>query len=311
MAKYIAKRLLFALVTVFVITFILYLMMEVMPGSPFNDVKLTEAQKAILRAEYGLDQPFIVKFTNYITKVFQGDFGVSYAIQPDVPISTMMTARIPISIRIGLQAIGVGATLGLLLGIFAALKRNTIFDTIATVISVIGVSVPGFVFALGLLYFVGFKMGALPLTYNVASPFISSLMPTIALSMMTMATVARFARSEMIDVLNSEYMLLAESKGLSKRILIFRHALRNALIPIITVLGPLAAGVLTGSLVVEKIFSVPGVGSLLVMGIQTNDYNVTIACALVYSILYIVIMLIVDISYGIIDPRIRLAKGGE
>lgn len=311
MAKYIAKRLLLAVLTVFLITFLLYLMLDLMPGSPFNDEKLSESQKALLYAKYGLDQPFFVRFTNYITMVVQGDFGISYSIQKNASISTMLATRVPISIRIGLQAIALGSICGLLLGIVAAIKHNTWFDTVATILSVIGVSVPAFVFALGLSYFVGFQLNLLPLTYSSLSPFESSIMPTISLSMMTMATVARFARSEMIDVLNSEYMLLAESKGLSKRILIFRHALRNALIPIITVLGPLVAGVLTGSLVVEKIFSIPGLGSLLVQAIQTNDYNVTIACALIYSILYIFIMLIVDILYGVIDPRIRLAKGGE
>lgn len=311
MVKYITKRVLLAILTVFLITFLLYLMLDFMPGSPFNDEKLTEAQKALLYAKYGLDQPFIVRFTNYITMVIQGDFGVSYAIQKNADISTMLAVRIPISIRIGLQAVTLGAIIGLLLGIIAALKHNTIFDTFATVLSVIGVSVPAFVFAIGLSYFVGFKLSLLPLSYMSSNPFQSTILPTIALSMMTMATVARFSRSEMIDVLNSEYMLLAESKGLSKRVLIFRHALRNALIPIITVLGPLIAAVLSGSLVIEKIYSIPGLGSLLIQAIQVNDYNVTIACALIYSVLYIFIMLIVDILYGVIDPRIRLAKGGE
>ncbi|MFV0396175.1 MAG: ABC transporter permease [Coprobacillaceae bacterium] len=306
MLKYIAKRLLLAAITILVITFILYLMLEFMPGSPFNDEKLTQAQKDVLYAKYGLDQPFIIKFKNYLIMVFtEFDFGVSYSIQKNADITTMLAEKVPISIRIGVQAIALGSITGLLLGILAALKHNTWLDTFSTVLSVIGVSVPAFVFALGLQYFIGFKLGAFPLFYNSTNAFSSSVLPSIALSMMTMATVARFARSEMIDVLNSEYMLLAESKGLPKKTLIFRHALRNALIPVITVLGPLVASVLTGSLVVEKIFSIPGIGSLLVQGIQTNDYNVTIACALIYSILYIIVMLVVDNLYGVIDPRIR------
>ncbi len=312
MVKYIAKRLLLATVTIFVITFILYLMLDLMPGSPFNDEKLTEAQKAVLYQKYGLDQPFIIKFKNFLVRVFtKFDFGVSYNILKNADITTMLADRAPISLRIGVQSILIGSITGLLLGIIAALKHNTWMDTVATVFSVIGVSVPAFVFALGLVYFIGFKLRILPLSYDPSTPFTSSILPSISLSMMTMATVARFSRSEMLDVLNSDYMLLAESKGLPKRVLIFRHALRNALIPIITVLGPLVASVLTGSLVVERIFSVNGVGSLLVQAIQGNDYNVTVACALIYSTLYIVVMLVIDILYGVIDPRIRLAKGGE
>ena len=139
----------------------------------------------------------------------------------------------------------------------------------------------------------------------------SSVLPSVSLSMFTMASIARFTRSEMMEVMGSEYMLLAESKGLSGSALVFKHALRNALIPIITVLAPLIVDLMTGSLVVEKIFAIPGVGSLLVNAIQSNDYNVVISLSFIYSALYIGIMLVVDILYGIIDPRIRLAKKGD
>ena len=202
-----------------------------------------------------------------------------------------------------------GATLGLLLGLLAALKHNTIFDTIATIISVLGVSLPSYVFALSLLYVFGYKLSWLPILYQLDNPFESSILPTIALSMFSMANIARFTRTEMLEVLHSDYMLLAESKGISGPKLIVRHALRNALIPIITVLGPLIVNTMTGSLVIEKIFAIPGIGELMVRSIQQNDYNVTIALSFVYSVMYIGIMLLVDILYGIIDPRIRLSKG--
>ena len=200
---------------------------------------------------------------------------------------------------------------GKTLGFLAALKRDTVVDSIATIISVIGVSVPSYVFALALSYTFGFKFRWFPMLFSAKDIFGSSVLPSISLSMFTMASIARFTRSEMIEVLDSDYMLLAESKGISGPALIFRHALRNALIPIITVLAPLIVDLMTGSLVVEKIFAIPGVGSLLVTAIQSNDYNVVIGLSFIYSAMYIGIMLVVDLLYGIIDPRIRLAKGDD
>ncbi len=167
---------------------------------------------------------------------------------------------------------------------------------------------PSYVSALALSYYFGFKLQWFPMLFSAKKMMSSSIMPSVALSMFTMASIARFTRSEMLEVLGSDYMLLAESKGISGAALIFRHALRNALIPIITVLAPLIVDLMTGSLVVEKIFSIPGVGSLLVNAIQSNDYNVVIALSFIYSALYIGIMLVVEILYGIIAPRIRLAK---
>ncbi len=173
-----------------------------------------------------------------------------------------------------------------------------------------GVSIPSYVFALALSYSLGFKLKLFPMLYSAGAPFTSSVMPSIALSLFTLASIARFTRTEMLEVLDSDYMQLAESKGMYGSRLIVRHALRNALIPIVTVLAPLIVDLMTGSLVVEKIFSIPGVGSLLVTAIQSNDYNVVIALSFIYSAMYIGIMLVVDILYGIIDPRIRLAKEG-
>ncbi len=222
----------------------------------------------------------------------------------------MLTTRLPTSIRIGGQAVVLGAIIGLLLGILAALKHNTIWDTITTIISVLGVSVPSYVFALGLAYVFGYELKWAPLLYSIDAPFSSSALPSIALSMFTIASIARFTRSEMLEVLSSDYVLLAQSKGVTGPKLIFRHVLRNALIPIVTVLAPLVVSLMTGSLVVEKIFSIPGIGSLLVTAIQSNDYNVIIVLSFIYSAMYIGIMLVVDILYGIIDPRIRLSKEG-
>lgn len=309
--KYTLKRVITALFTLLAILLVLFVLMQLMPGSPFNDEKLNDSQRAALYAKYGLDQPVVVQFFRYVGNMLRGDFGVSYNISKNTPISQLIQTRLPISILIGGFAVLIGAVLGLLLGLLAALKHNTIWDSIATIISVIGVSVPSYVFALALSYSLGFKLKWFPMLFNIQDVMESSVLPSISLSMFTMASIARFTRSEMLEVLGSDYMLLAESKGISGASLIFRHALRNALIPIITVLAPLIVDLMTGSLVVEKIFAIPGVGSLLVTAIQSNDYNVVISLSFVYSAMYIIIMLVVDILYGIIDPRIRLAKDGD
>ena len=308
MKKYLLKRIVISIITLLVILLVLFLMLEYMPGSPFNDEKLTADQIILLNQKYGLDKPVFIRFFNYVKNMITGDFGVSYTISKNTPISTLLQSRLPISLRVGGQAVLLGSIVGLILGVIAAIKHNTIWDTLTTVISVLGVSLPSYVFALALSYYLGFKVTLFPLLYSSEIPFKSSVLPTIALCMFTIATIARFTRTEMIEVLASDYMQLAESKGISGIKLLTRHALRNALIPIITVLAPLIVGLMTGSLVIEKIFSIPGIGSLLVTAIQSNDYNVIVALAFIYSAMYIGIMLVVDVLYGIVDPRIRLAK---
>ncbi|GHU74952.1 peptide ABC transporter permease [Clostridia bacterium] len=309
MRRYIITRVAIAALTLLAILFILFLLMEFLPGSPFNDEKLSDAQRAIISAKYGLDRPMMVRFLNYIKNMLTGDFGVSYAISKNTPITDLLKTRLPVSIRLGGQAVVTGAVLGLLLGLVAAIKHNTWVDPVMTIISVLGISIPSYVFALGLSYLLGFKAGWFPMLYQQQRAFRSTVLPTISLAMFTMATVARFTRTEMLEVLDSDYMQLAETKGVGGFNLIFRHALRNALIPIITVLAPLIVGLMTGSLVIEKIFSIPGIGQLLVNAIQSNDYNVIATLSFLYSLMYIGIMLVVDILYGVIDPRIRLTKG--
>ncbi len=310
MRNYILKRVLISVFTLLAITLVLFILLQAMPGSPFNDEKLNDEQRANLYEKYGLDQPIPVQFVKYVGNLCKGDFGVSYKISKNTPISQLISSRLPVSIKIGGQAVALGALVGLLLGIVAALYHGTFWDNLSTLISVLGVSVPSYVFALALSYSLGFKLQWFPMLYSTKEAFASSVLPSIALSMFTMASIARFTRTEMLEVLDSDYMLLAESKGIAGAPLIIRHALRNALIPIITVLAPLIVDLMTGSLVVEKIFSIPGVGSLLVTAIQSNDYNVVIALSFIYSAMYIAIMLVVDILYGIIDPRIRVAKDG-
>lgn len=311
MFKYITKRVVISFLTLLAILLVLFLMLELMPGSPFNDEKLTSSQLALLNAKYGLSDPVLVRFFRYVVNMFQGDFGVSYVINKNKAVSALISGPLSLSIRIGAMAMVVGSILGLILGVAAALNHNTWVDTLCSFISIIGVSVPSYVFALVLMYYVGFKLSWTPILYSAKNAGSSMILPVLALSMFTLANVSRFTRSELIDVLGSDYIQLVKAKGVKQTGLILNHALRNALIPIVTIMGPLLVNLLTGSMVVEKVFGIPGIGMLMVQAIQNNDYNVVIACAFIYSALYIFVMLIVDILYGFIDPRIRVAKEGN
>ena len=309
MVKYTLKRILWAFVTLMIILMVLFLLLEFMPGSPFNDERLSPEQIQVLKDSYGLNEPVVTKFMIFIKNVFKGDFGISFGIFKNKAVSDIVLPRLGVSVRLGAQALGLGSIFGLALGTIAGSNHNTWKDSFSTIIAVIGVSIPSFVFALSLAYVVGYKWQLVPITFDPSSPFLSTVLPTIALSMFVMAQITRFLRTELIDVLDSDFIKLVKAKGVNPRRSITHHALRNALISVITVLGPLMVNLMTGSLVVEKVFGIPGIGSLLVEAIQINDYNVIIMVAFVYSALYIFVNLGVDILYGVIDPRIRVAKG--
>ena len=303
--KYIGKRLVISLITLFVILMVLFLMVKFLPGSPINNEKLSASARAAIEAQYGLDQPIPVQFVRYIQNMLTGDFGVSFNLYKDMQVSSLVGSAAKLSMIYGLCAVIIGTVIGMFLGVFAALHKNTIWDTIATVISVIGVSIPSFVFAMLILLLFASKLRLLPTSYSSSNAIKSSIMPILALSV---GVIANVARTEMVSVLTSEYMTLAKAKGLDRKTLIFKHALRNALIPVITILGPILVNLMTGTMVVEKICSVPGLGKLLINSILSNDYNIILACSFLYAAMYIFMMLIIDISYGIIDPRIRLGK---
>ena len=299
MFRYIMKRIGYMFITLFIVISVVFFLVRLLPGTPFNEEKLNAEQIAQLQAQYGLDDPVPVQYVRYLTGVFQGKLGIKLRIGP--------------SAMLGTQALVLGSVVGLILGIVAALNRNSIWDYLCTILCVLGVSVPSFVVAATLQLYLGAKFRLFPITWGVplGSDFryIWTILPSIALSFFTIANVARFTRTELVEVLNSEYIITAKAKGLSKSTVILKHALRNALIPVITVLGPLAAGLLTGSLVVEKVFAVPGIGDLLVNAINTNDLFIISGVAIIYSAFYITVILIVDVLYGVIDPRIRLAGG--
>ena len=206
MSKYIIKRVLISIMTLAAIVFVLFLMLDFMPGSPFNDEKLTAAQKALLYTKYGLDKPFFVRFVKYVLAMLKGDLGNSYVLNKNKAVSEMIKAPLGVSIKVGAMGMLLGTVLGLGLGIAAALRHNTWIDTLCSVVSILGVSVPAYVFALLLAYFVGFKLGWIPILWNSKNVAKSMIGPMIALAMSPMANVSRFTRSELIDVLGSDYI---------------------------------------------------------------------------------------------------------
>ncbi len=280
--------------------------MKLMPGSPFNDEKLSEEQKTMLNEKYGLNDPLPIQYGNYMANVVKGDFGNSFQYD-NQPVWDLIKPRLVPSFQMGLFSMIIGVIVGLLLGVIAATRQNTWVDYLATFISVIAISVPSFVLAVLLQYVFAVRLQWFPVAgWEGIS---TAILPSLALSAVVVATVARYIRAEMIEVLSSDYILLARAKGNSTQRVLFGHALRNALIPVITILVPMLASILTGTLTIENIFGVPGLGDQFVRAITTNDFSVIMAITLLFSTLFIVSIFIVDILYGLIDPRIRLQGG--
>ena len=319
MFKYILKRLGYMAVTLFLVLTVNFLLLQLLPGSPFDGEKKTEAQIAILEEKYGMNDPIPVQYARYLKGVFQGDFGTSFKLQ-NQEVTDLVLTRIPYTIRPGALALLIGIIIGITLGAIAAMKRNSWADHMITIISVLGVSIPSFVLAAFLQYFICTKLGWLPVIYQPADEmrgvtmwdeFKSLILPAISLSVPVIASLMRYMRSELIEVLNTDYILLARAKGLTKAQVIVHHALRNALIPVITVVGPMVVSIMTGSLVVEKFFGVPGLSNLLLNSVTMKDQFLTLGIAFFYAFLYVIVILIIDLLYGVIDPRIRLAGGGK
>ncbi|WP_203247836.1 ABC transporter permease [Sporosarcina beigongshangi] len=308
MKKFIAVRVVNIILTLLVIATATFFLMKLLPGSPFDEEKLaglSDEARMEFYTRYGLDKPVFVQYGKYMGNLVQGDLGTSFYFKGQ-KVESLIKSRIGPSALLGLQAVLLGMSIGLLLGMIAAFRHNTAWDYFTMFIAVIGVSIPNFVFAALLQYYVGLKWGIFPVAFW--NSYSSSVLPTIALSMMVIALIARFTRNEMLEVLQQDYILTAKAKGLSQWNVIFHHTLRNSLIPIITILGPITVSLLTGSLVIENIFGIPGIGSLFVDSIKVNDYTTIMGLTLFYSAFYILIVLIVDLLYGVIDPRIRLTE---
>ncbi|WP_071459148.1 oligopeptide ABC transporter permease [Bacillus massilinigeriensis] len=309
MGKYLAKRVLYMFITLFLIASLTFFLMKIIPGTPFASAnKLSPQQVEIMKAKYGLDKPVPVQYVTYLGKLAKGDLGISFQFN-NTPVTDLMIKRLGPSAQLGFQAVFFGTIVGLLLGVFAALRQNTWVDYGATFLAVLGKSIPNFVFAGLMQYYIGVKLGLLPVLFWKGFEY--TIMPTIALSMFPIAIAARFMRTEMIEVLGTDYITLAKAKGASFFEIAFKHALRNALIPLITVLGPLTISLMTGSLVIEQIFAIPGLGEQFVKAVNVNDYPVIMGTTLLFAFLFVVVILIVDILYGIIDPRIRLSGGSK
>lgn len=308
MTRYILSRLGYMIFTFLLIASLTFFLMQTLPGSPFNDERLSEAQEQVLNQRYGLDEPVAIQYFKYLGNVMVGELGVSFQFDGR-SVTTIIGERIGVSAILGAQAMGLGLVLGGLLGIIAAVRHNTFMDYTAMIIAVLGLSIPNFVFAGLLQYWVGVRLQWLPVAFWQGFEY--SILPTISLAAFVMATIARYMRSEMLDVLGQDYITTAHAKGVDRWKVIRKHGIRNAMIPIITIVGPLTVSLMTGTLVVEQIFSVPGLGEQFVNSILTNDYPVIMGVTLFFSLLFIAVIFVVDILYGVIDPRIRLSGGGR
>lgn len=304
MLKYVVKRIALAIVTIWAVATLTFFLMNMVPGGPFLSEKAISPQAtAALEAKYGLDKPLGEQYVTYITGVAHGDFGDSLK-QRGRTVAGIIQAKFPVSAKIGGISILVSLILGVLLGSIAALKRGKFLDSLISVISTMGIAVPSFVICTVLMYFFGVKFRVLP-TMGLSS-WKHFIMPVAALAFYPTAYIMRLMRSSMLDVLGQDYMRTAKAKGLSGKVQLFKHALRNAILPVVTYVGPMLAYTVTGSFVVEKIFTIPGLGGEFIGAIQGRDYTLIMGTTIFLATLIIVMNVVVDIVYKLIDPRITL-----
>lgn len=312
LAKYFLKRIAYGVVTLFVLVSLTFFMQQLLPGNPFiGDKNLPEATMEALYAKYGLDKPVWMQYFIYLGNCLHGDLGVS--LQNHREITTIIAESFVVSFDVGVRAVIFAFVLGVLLGTVAAIKRGSAVDTICMFVALVGVSVPSFIVASILQYFLGMK-----LTMALGDPVFattgwdewnSKILPVFALGFGSLAQISRLTRTSMLDVLSQDYIKTAKAKGLSQPAIIWKHALRNSIMPVVTVLGPITAGVLTGGFVVENIFSIPGMGRYFVQSIQNRDYTLISGTTIFYGAFLIVANLVVDLVYGLIDPRVKLEEG--
>ena len=306
MVKYIAKRLGMMLAAMLAIIVLTFCLMHAVPGGPFtSDRKATPEVEAALNEKFGLNDPLPVQLLRYMGGLLHGDFGPSYKYTGKT-VNDFIETGFPVSAKIGLITVVFVLLAAIPMGIFAAVKNGKWQDMLIMAVATIGVTIPSFVIASLLIYFFSHQLGWTPAYWDWSAA--GYILPVVALGGYSVSYLARLMRSSLLEVMGQDYIRTARAKGLSEFKVITGHALRNALIPIVTVLGPLTVELMTGSLVVEHIFAIPGMGSLLVSAIQFNDYNVVLAVVFLYSVMFIAVILAVDILYGVIDPRIRLAK---
>lgn len=315
MGKYFAKRFGMALLTILLVACLTFLLMNAVPGSPWLSEKSpSEATIAALNAKYGMDKPVYVQLGMYLKNILHGDFGVSLKMQKNREVLSIIKEMFPVSAKVGAIALAWAVLVGVPLGCLAAFKRGKLTDSILRIICTLGISMPSFVVASVLLVvFAGglssFKL--FPTIFNASQGWRAYVLPCFALGFYPMCYTARQTRSAMLDSLNQEYIKTARAKGLKNNKIIFKHALRNALIPVITYLGPQVAFTLCGGFVVESVFSIPGLGRYFVQSIQNRDYPVIMGTTIFLASFIILMNLVVDLLYKVADPRINLTKGGE
>jgi ABC-type dipeptide/oligopeptide/nickel transport system permease component len=316
MLQFIIKRVLWFVPTIIAVAAVTFVIMNLTPGSPFQPAGANNLREDIIKQiekQYGLDKPLPVRFVIYLGKAVRGDFGESYARRPQ-KVNDIMRRSVPVSLHLGAMALALATVGGLALGVLAAVNQNGIIDYISATFAILAYSVPSFV--LGILLLLLFVIWIPDWTgwrfFRVGgweSPR-DWVLPTIALGAGPFAQLARYTRSSMIDVIRSDYVRTARAKGLAEQKVILKHVLKNALIPVITLIGPLFAALGTGSFFVEQVFRVPGIGKFFVTSMSTKDHPMIMAVVLLYGVFLAVMNLVVDVLYGVIDPRIRLG-GGE
>ena len=312
MGNYILKRLGMMVITMFFIMTIGFCTLHAMPGGPYDDnAELTAAQIEMLNAKLNLDKPILVQYGLFLKGIIlDGNWGVSIKLRPGLDTMTILMERIPHSMVLNICALLISIPLGVLSGTIAALNKNKLPDYVISFLVIVCISVPSFVFATCLQYFLAGKLGWFPPIYDVLGEFLpkarSMVLPIFALAFSPIATITRYLRGELIETLSSEYMLLARTKGLTKTQAVVRHAFRNSMVPLANIIIPMFTHIMGGSLVVETIFAVPGIGGIMKESINTSDYSLALGSMLFYSFISLATIFIVDISYGIIDPRIRL-----
>lgn len=311
MTRYILKRIGYMIFTLWVVVTATFFLMNLLPGDPISATakQLPPAVAANLRAKWNLDKPVTYRYAIYLKNLLHGQLGDSI-VHPGENANQIIKERFPASARLGLQAVFLGLIIGLILGILAALRRTTWVDYLVMFIAIVGISVPSFVVAM--LLQKGFGGGVLPIIgwptdHMWTSGFKYTVLPTIALCLASIATYARYMRTSVLDIVNQDYILTARAKGVSEVGIVWKHVIRNAILPVITILGPQIAGVITGTFVIERIFVIPGLGQYYVNSIAARDFTMIMATTIFYAFFYIVSLLIVDILYGIIDPRISLS----
>ncbi|WP_027629884.1 ABC transporter permease [Ruminiclostridium cellobioparum] len=307
MLKYVLKRLLVSLLTLWVMFTLTFFLMHLTPGSPFlGDNKITPEIFANLEAKYGLDKPILVQYEKYAQNILKGDFGESIKLSGQ-NVGEIISRKFPYSLKLGLFASAIAIVIGTILGTVSALKKNTSADRVIMLVVTIGIAVPSFVVATVSMVLFGVKLHMFPTVSNLDT-LSSYILPGFALSFFPLSFITRLMRSSMLDVINQDYIRTARAKGLSERVVIFKHGLRNGILPVVTYAGPMVATVLTGSFVIESIFSIPGLGSSFVTSITAKDYPTVMGVTIFLGTLLIFMNFLVDILYRFVDPRINITK---